>query len=392
MFESYEEIGCMETFEKKDIVHLDLDTFFVSVERLENKDFIGKPLIIGGTSGRGVVACASYETRKFGVRSAMPMRTALMLCPNAIVVRGDMEKYSKYSNLVTDIISEKAPLYEKASIDEHYLDISGLDRFFGCDKWAHELRAKIIKETGLPISFGHSVNKTVSKIATGEAKPNGELHIEKDQVSPFLSPLSVRKIPGVGDKTYSTLINMGVDKIGVLKEMPLEHVTKLFGQNGVDIWKKANGIDNTPVEPYSVQKSLGTEQTFEVDTMDVYLLNKILVKMVEELCFELRRKEKLTGCVTIKIRYSNFDTHTQQKRIPYTSFDHTILEVVRDLFKKLYQRRLMIRLIGVRLSHLVHGTQQLNLFEDTPEQVNLYLALDWIRKRYGITSIGKAFK
>ncbi|NJK93969.1 MAG: DNA polymerase IV [Bacteroidales bacterium] len=380
----------METMVKKDIVHLDLDTFFVSVERLENKNFIGKPLLIGGTSGRGVVACASYESRKYGVRSAMPMRTALMLCPDAIVVRGDMEKYSRFSNMVTEIIAERAPLYEKASIDEHYLDISGLDRFFGCQQWAHELRQKIIKETGLPISFGHSVNKTVSKIATGEAKPNGELYIERDGVSPFLGPLSIRKIPGVGDKTYSTLINMGVDKIQVLRDMPIEHVTRLFGQNGIDIWKKANGIDHTPVEPYSVQKSLGTERTFEQDSMDIQMINRLLVKMVEELCFELRSKEKLTGCVNVKIRYSNFDTHTQQKRISYTSFDHTILEVVQELFKKLYQRRMMIRLIGVRLSHLVHGTQQLNLFEDTPEKVNLYLALDWIRKRYGIKSIGKA--
>ncbi len=380
----------METNDRKDIVHLDLDTFFVSVERLENKSFIGKPILIGGTSGRGVVASCSYESRKYGVRSAMPMQRALMLCPDAIVIRGDMEKYSKFSNMVTDIIAEKAPVYEKASIDEHYLDISGMDRFFGCQQWAHELRNKIIKETGLPISFGLSVNKTVSKIATGEAKPNGELYINKEHVSPFLAPLSIKKIPMVGDKTYTLLMDMGVEKIATLREMPIELLSKLLGQNGVEIWKRANGIDNTPIQPYSEQKSISTERTFEQDTMDIYMLNRILVKMVEDLCFELRSKEKLTACITVKIRYSNFDTHTQQKKIAYTSFDHTILEVVQELFQKLYQRRMMIRLIGVRLSNLVYGTQQLNLFEDTTEKVNLYLALDWIRKRYGVKSVGKA--
>ena len=374
----------------KNIVHLDLDTFFVSVERLKNKAFEGKPIIIGGTSGRGVVASCSYESRKYGVRSAMPMRTALMLCPDAIVIRGDMESYSKYSNIVTEIIAESAPVYEKASIDEHYLDITGMDKFYGCLKWSHELRNRIIKETGLPISFGLSVNKTVSKIATGEAKPNGELFIDDNHVLPFLDPLSIRKIPMVGAKTYATLKGMGIDKIMTLREMPMDLMNRLLGQNGIEIWKKANGIDHTPVQPYWEQKSMSTERTFEQDTMDVAMLNRLLVKMVEELCFDLRKGEKLTACVTVKIRYSNFDTHTQQKKIPYTSFDHTVLEVVQELFKKLYQRRMMIRLIGIRLTQLVHGTQQLNLFEDTPEKVNLYLALDKIRKRYGKTAIGRA--
>lgn len=373
----------METVITRNIVHLDMDTFFVSVERLGNSKLIGKPVIIGGTSGRGVVASCSYETRRYGVHSAMPMKMALMLCPDAIVIRGDMEQYSRYSNMVTQIIAEKAPVYEKTSIDEHYLDITGLDRFFGCQKWSHELRDKIIKETGLPISFGLSVNKTVSKIATGEAKPNGELFIDQQGVSPFLAPLSIRKIPMVGDKTFTILKDMGIDRIATLREVPMELMMKLLGENGIEIWRRANGIDNTPVQPYWEQKSMSTERTFNQDTMDIEMLNRLLVKMVSDLCFDLRADQKLTSCVTVKIRYANFDTHTQQRRIPYTSFDHTILEVVKDLFKKLYNRRMMLRLIGVRLSHLVHGTQQLNLFEDTPEKVNLYLSLDRIRKRYG---------
>ena len=367
-----------------------MDTFFVSVERLKNRNFVGQPLIIGGTSGRGVVASCSYETRRYGVRSGMPMKMALMLCPDATVVRGDMESYSTYSNMVTDIIAESAPVYEKASIDEHYLDVTGMDRFFGCYKWSHELRQKIIKETGLPISLGLSVNKTVSKIATGEAKPNGELFIDRLKVPQFMGPLSIRKIPMVGDKTFATLKGMGIDRIETLREVPPELMVKLLGQNGIEIWRRANGIDFTPVQPYWEQKSMSTEHTFDQDTMDVEVLNRLLVKMVDELSFDLRKSQKLTSCVTVKIRYSNFDTHTQQRQIPYTSFDHIILKVVKELFKKLYQRRMMIRLIGVRLSNLVHGTQQLDLFEDTPEMVNLYLAMDRIRKRYGKKSIGRA--
>lgn len=374
----------------RDIAHFDLDTFFVSVERLRDKRLIGKPVLIGGESGRSVVASCSYEARKYGVHSAMPMKMAMALCPDAIIRRGDMEEYSKYSQLVTEIIASKAPAYEKTSIDEHYIDITGMDRFYGCQKWTKELRQTIIKETGLPISYGLSINKTVAKIATGEAKPFGELYVGKEAVPPFLAPLSVRKIPMVGAKTYKILKDMGVERIAILREMPAILLQKLLGQNGIEIWKRANGIDYTPVEPYSEQKSISTENTFDQDTMDVRMINDLLVRMAENLCFDLRTSQKVTACVTVKVRYANFDTHTLQKRIPYTAFDHTLIETIKELFKRLYQRRMMIRLIGVRFSHLVHGTPQLNLFEDTPEQVNLYNALDRIRRRYGKYSIGRA--
>lgn len=375
---------------ERTIVHMDLDTFFVSVERLLNSKLNGKPVIIGGSSDRGVVASCSYEARKYGVHSAMPMKMALNLCNDAIVVKGDMELYSRYSRTVTDIIAEDAPVYEKASVDEHYIDITGIDRFFGSLKWTHELRSRIIRETGLPISFGLSVNKTVSKIATGEAKPNGEKEVLSSLVKPFLYPLSIRKIPMIGQQTFHLLRSMGVITIGTLSQIPPEMMEKLLGKNGIEIWRRSNGIDHTPIVSYSERKSISTERTFDKDTTDVYHLRELLASMVERLAYDLRKKQKLTSCITVKIRYSNFDTHTLQKRIQYTSFDHVLIPIAKELFDRLYQRRMLIRLIGVRLSHLVQGTQQLNMFEDTTEMVNLYLAMDKLRNRFGKYSVQRA--
>lgn len=375
---------------EKTIVHLDLDTFFVSVERLQNSCLTGKPVIIGGLSDRGVVASCSYESRKFGVHSGMPMKMARAMCNDAIIIRGDMDTYSRYSNMVTEIIAEQAPVYEKASIDEHYLDISGMDRFFGSLKWTSELRQTIIKNTGLPISFGLSVNKTVSKMATNEAKPNGLLQVESALVQPFLNPLSIKKIPMIGNQTYRLLRSMGIGTIGTLSSMPLEMMENVMGKNGIVIWKKANGIDPTPVIQYSERKSISSERTFDQDTIDVVRLEEIITGMVEKICFELRKKQKLTSCITVKIRYSNFDTHTLQKRIPYTSFDHILIKEARELFQKLYQRRMLVRLVGVKFSHLVSGMQQLDMFEDTPEMTSLYQAMDHIRLRYGKKAIRRA--
>jgi DNA polymerase-4 len=369
---------------------MDLDTFFVSVERLLNSTLAGKPVIIGGMSDRGVVSSCSYEARRYGVHSAMPMKMARSLCSEAIVIRGDMDAYSRYSRMVTDIIAEEAPVYEKASIDEHYLDITGMDRFFGCMRWAHELRHRIIRETGLPISCGLSVNKTVSKIAAGEAKPNGEIEIPDTLVRGFLSPLSIRKIPMIGNQTFHLLRSMGISTIGTLGQIPMEMMESLLGKNGIVIWKKANGIDPTPVVQYSERKSIGSERTFQRDTMDVAGLHDLLTSMVEKLAFQLRKEEKLTSIVTVKIRYSNFDTHTLQKRVPYTSFDHVLMPVARELFDRLYQRRMLIRLVGVRFSGLIRGVQQLNLFEDTSEMVHLYLAVDKLRRRFGADSVRRA--
>ena len=369
---------------------MDLDTFFVSVERLRNSKLKGKPVVVGGMSDRGVVAGCSYEARKFGIHSAMPVRTARRLCSDAIFIRGDMELYSKYSRMVTEIIAEQAPVFEKASIDEHYIDITGMDRFFGNLKWTHELRQRIIKETGLPISFGLSANKTVSKIATGEAKPNGELYVPGNRVKPFLFPLSIAKIPMIGQKNYRLLRSMGVADIKTLSMIPPEMMLQVLGKNGLVIWKRANGIDPSPVVQYSERKSISTERTFDKDTTDIQWLRNILIGMTERLAFELRKKEKLTGCVTVKIRYSNFDTHTLQKRIAYTSFDHVLISVALELFERVYKRRMLIRLIGIRFSHLVSGSQQLDLFDEKPQLADLYQAMDRLRIRYGNYAVQRA--
>lgn len=375
---------------QKTILHLDLDTFFVSVERKLDSRLKSKPILVGGVSDRGVVAACSYETRGYGVHSGMPMRMARELCPEAVVIRGNAGTYSKHSDQVTEIIREQVPLFEKSSIDEFYADLSGMDRFFGCYRYATELRHRIIRETGLPISFGLSVNKVVSKMATGEAKPNNQLKIDFGYEKPFLAPLSIKKIPMVGDKTYQTLRNLGLRQIRTVQEMPLEVMQRVLGANGTVIWKRANGIDNSPVIPFCERKSISTERTFERDTIDVHRLRGILIAMTENLAFQLRRGGKLTACVAVKLRYSDFNTYSRQLHIPYTSADHILIPQVLALFDKLYDKRLLVRLIGVRFSHLVPGNYQINLFEDTQEALNLYAAMDRIRERFGDKSVIRA--
>jgi len=369
---------------------MDLDAFFVSVECLRDKRLINKPLIVGGKSDRGVVAACSYESRRFGVHSGMPMKLALQLCPDAIVISGDAEAYSRYSGMVTDIIREEAPLFEKSSIDEFYLDLTGMDRFFGCFKWSSELRSKIIRETNLPISMGLSVNKLVSKVATGESKPNGQRQVGRGAEQDFLAPLSIRKIPMIGKKTADLFYEMGITKVKTLREMPPQILEATFGKNGRVIWNKAHGIDNSPVVPYVERKSISTESTFDSDSIDVKKMKSILTAMVEKLSFQLRDEHKLSSCVAVKIRYSDFETTSKQVHIPYTSSDKVLIKTVLDLFDKHYTRRVMVRLIGVRLSKLAHGSYQINLFEDTKEEINLFDAMDRMKRKYGAGTLMRA--
>lgn len=371
------------------IVHMDLDTFFVSCERRNNSQLDGIPLIIGG-GDRGVVASCSYEARKFGVRSAMPIRMAVRLCPDAKVIRGDHELYSNLSHTVTEIIQERVPVMEKASIDEFYLDLSGMDKFFGCYQWTQEIASAVTKETGLPISFALSANKTVSKIGTGEAKPVGRLEIKDLEIKPFLNPLSIKKIPMVGDKTFQLLSRIGIRTIHTLSEMPMLVLQQMIGVNGKELWKKANGIDENPVVPYSERKSISTERTFTNDTTDVLELKRLISGMAEQLAYQLRKEKWLTSTVVVKIRYANFDTETKQCKVSYTSADHTLSKVALELFNKVYTRRMRLRLVGLRFTGLVHGNHQMNLFEDTEEQMNLYQTMDYLKNRYGMGAVGRA--
>ena len=376
---------------QRHVLHMDLDSFFVSVERLHDSRLEGRPILIGGTSDRGVVTSCSYEARQYGIRSAMPMRMARSLCPEAIVIRGNSAAYSKQSNLVTDIIQTQVPILEKASIDEFYADLTGIDRFFGALTFASTLRQRVIQESGLPISFGLSINKTVSKVATEEAKPNNQRHVNQGDERAFLSPLSVRKIPMVGEKTYQTLRNLGIQHIRTLQEMPVDMLYSVFGKHGKTIWEKAQGVDESPVQPTQERKSISTERTFDQDTADIEKLRSILMAMVENLAFQLRRGNKLTSCIRIKIRYADFQTHSQQVSIPYTASDAILLAKAKELFERLYDRRVRIRLIGINLSGLVGGGEQYHLFETCDRNDRLYAAMDQIRNTYGDRSIVRAY-
>ncbi len=372
------------------VIHMDLDTFFVSVERKLNSKLEGLPLAIGGKNNRGVVAACSYEARRFGVHSAMPMYLARQLCPEMTVISGDMESYSQHSRMITEIIAESAPVFEKSSIDEFYMDVSGMDRFFNTFDWARELRGKIIHESGLPISMGLSVNKLVSKVATNEFKPNAEKHILKGEERDFLGPLTIDKIPMIGKKTARFLYDMGVRKVEALREMPVKYLQSAFGKNGLELWRRANGIDESPVVAYSERKSISTESTFSTDTIDVRKLKSVIIAMVEKLTYKLREEKKLTSCVTVKIRYTNFDTETKQVHLAYTASDGLLIKAALDLFDKLYSRRMLLRLVGVRFSGLVHGNYQISLFEDTEESIRLYQAMDRIKFRHGTDKLVRA--
>jgi len=376
--------------EGRHIIHMDQDAFFVSVEVRKNKNLIGKPVIIGGISDRGVVTSCSYEARKFGVHSAMPSRMAKMLCPHAIFIKGNMDAYSEASHEITAIIKEKVPLFEKASIDEHYIDMTGMDRFYGCMKYAHELRETIMKELHLPISFGLSINKTISKMATNECKPNGEKNVEQLEVQPFLNPLSIKKIPGLGEKTFMKLSDMGIKKIQTLSQIHPDQMNSILGKNGLSLLQKAKGIDHSLVIPYAEQKSIGTQCTFKADTIDVETINNLLTSMVMDIAFQLREKNKLAACITITIRYSNFEDVTKQASIPYTSLDTTLIQKAKELFKQVYTKRMLLRLVGVRLSNLVNGFEQIDMYSESQEQYSLVQAMDKIRKRFGQQAVTRA--
>jgi DNA polymerase-4 len=371
------------------IAHFDLDSFFVSVEILNDPSLKGKPVIVGGQE-RGVVAACSYEARKFGIHSAMPSQKAKQLCPQAIFVKGTRGEYSKYSRWVTQIIANKAPLFEKASIDEFYLDLSGMDKFFNPLQWTIDLRQEIINETKLPISFGLAGNKMMAKIATNEAKPNGYLQVPFGKEKEFLAPLPVNKIPGVGDHTYEVLKAMGIFKIKDISERTPEELEERLGKWGTDLWQKSQGIHNSEVSEYHESKSISTENTFEENKTDMRFLMSELVRMVERISFELRQEGKVAGCVAVKIRYPDFETTSRQTTVPYTCADDEVIPVAKELFNKLYKKGQPIRLLGVRLSELTNDAVQTNLFDDVERKTDLYKAIDGVKNRFGNLSVKRA--
>lgn len=375
---------------KRQIVHIDLDSFFVSVERIKDSSLYGKPVLIGGSSDRGVVASCSYEARKFGIHSAMPMKTARRLCPHATIIGGDYGAYSRASHAVTEIIRSSVPLFEKTSIDEFYIDLSGMDEFFGSYQVATDLRQRVIRETGLPISFGLSSSKTVSKIATGQAKPSGQLYVEHGKEKEFLAPLPVGKIPMIGGKACEKLIAMGIYKIGDLQRQSLSNLERVFGRMGHMMWEKANGIDHSEITPHHGRKSISSENTFYEDTLDTEMMEQLLISITEQLTYKLRKELRMASCLTVKIRYSNFETFSQQITIPATHVDHVLFPFVKQLFSKAYQRGRAVRLIGVRLSNLSDGPQQINLFDDVERDKRLYAALDKMNSRFGTKTISRA--
>ena len=372
------------------IAHFDLDAFFVSVECLLDPSLKGKPLLVGGHSERGVVAACSYEARKYGIHSAMPTKTAMRLCPHAIVVGGSRGEYSKFSRWVTEIISAKAPLFEKASIDEFYLDLTGMDKYFQPYQWTIDLRQQIIDETKLPISFALASNKMIAKIATNEEKPNGYMHIPFGKEQEFLAPLKVNKIPGVGEHTYQAMMDLGIETIKDLSEQSLQFLENRFGKYGTELWNKARGISHSQVIPYHEAKSISTENTFEHNISDVNTLLAELVRMTEKIAFELRQDNKMAGCIAVKIRYPDFETTSKQITIPYTFYDDELIPKAKEMFHKLYRKGVPVRLLGVRLSELTDEAVQTNLFSDVEKKTELYKAIDDVKNKFGNASITKA--
>jgi DNA polymerase-4 len=372
------------------IAHFDLDSFFVSVEMLLDPSLLGKAVVVGGSRDRGVVTTCSYEARKFGVRSAMPMRKAMELCPHAIIVKSSYGQYAKYSAWVTNIIAANAPLYEKASIDEFYIDLTGMDTFFNPLEWTIRLRKTIMDETGLPISFGLASNKLVAKIATDEAKPNGYLFVTPGKEKEFLAPLPVEKLGGVGKKSHQTLLGLGIYTIGDILKYDGVLLEKALGKWGTQLIRQANGLSDSVVSPHRESKSISAENTFEENTLDVDILLAQLVGQAERVAYELRQEKKYATCVAIKFRNANFETSTRQITIPATIADSDIIKAATDLFTKLYVPGTMVRLLGVRLSGLTDTGAQINLFDNKTEQHALYEAIDSVKNKFGKSVLRKA--
>lgn len=376
----------------KKIFLLDLDTFFISVERIADHSLIGKPVIVGGDpkAGRGVVAACSYEARKYGLHSAMSIKNAFRLCPHGIYLHGNFDEYLRYSNLVKRFLSGLAPVLEQASIDEFYMDFTGTEHIYGSTLFlANNIKKEIHKKFKLPCSIGISSNKTTAKILCDLSKPNGLIYVPGSSVKKFLSPLQVSRIPGVGKKTLVKLNSLGIHKIEDINKLPLEFFTAAFGKSGLDIWHKANGEGTEYLTVEREQKGMSKEVTFSKDVLSNKTIEDVLFKNTAKLCHKLREDNITAGTITLKLRYSDFKTLTRSKTISEpTNQDYKVYESVLNLFRIAHTRRIAVRLVGIRLSNFKHFTDQSALFDNRGESMKrLYNAVDKIRTKYEYKTI-----
>jgi DNA polymerase-4 len=393
------------------IIHIDLDAFFVAVEQLDDPTLIGRPVIVGGRAdARGVVSSASYEARRFGVRSAMPTAQALRLCPEAIVLPGSRGRYSEMSRRVMALLREHTPLVEQISIDEAFLDVSGTEAQYGPPaRLAETIQARIQSELGLSASLGVASNKLVAKIASDFRKPHGITVVPPGEEAGFLAPLPVRKLWGVGEVTSRELSRLGVQTIGDLAQLPLETLRQAFGSHGEGLWRGAHGIDDSPVVTEHEIKSLSREETFARDTRDVALMQRELLRLSDSVAASLRRHGLAARTVSLKLRYADFKTLTRQRTLAAPADSGAELyEQALALFEIAWDRRRAVRLLGVGASGLTESAGQLRLFEIAGEdagtagqrakereasrerRARLDAALDRIRQRFGDAAIQRA--
>jgi DNA polymerase-4 len=374
------------------ILHVDMDAFFVSVELLERPELRGKPVIVGGQPNqRGVVTAASYEARKFGVHSAMPLRTAGRLCPHAVYLDGHHAKYTEWSDRVAAILAKFSPIVEMVSIDEAYLDLSGTDRLHGPPLAATDkLLRTITRTTGLPCSGGLAATRLVAKVASDQAKPRGLLWVAPGSEARFLAPLSVRKIPGIGEVTERALRALSVETVEQLAAQPLEKLEKIFGQWGTALYRKARGGDSYEFVIDAEPKSISQNHTFGEDTEDTAALSAMLSHLSQKACKRLREAGLATRTLTLTIRYTGFDTYTRSKTLSEPmQLDADIFTVFQKLFREHRNHRRKIRLLGVSLSGLTHGAEQLDLLspERRAKLEKLTRATDHLRDRFGFGSV-----
>jgi DNA polymerase IV len=374
------------------ILHIDMDAFFVSVELLERPELRGKAVIVGGRSDqRGVVTSASYEARKFGVHSAMALRTAAKLCPHAVFLDNRHELYSQWSDRVSAILGKFSPIVEMASIDEAYLDLAGTERLHGpALAAAHKLLQEITASTGLPCSGGLGATRLVAKIASEQAKPRGLVWVPAGSEEAFLAPLAVRRVPGIGKVTDAALQALGIETIAQLQAVPLERLEETFGQWGTALFRKARGIDSYEFFVDAEPKSISHNQTFGEDTRDRDTLESTLSYLCQKASKRMRDAGLHARTVTLTLRYANFSTITRSHTLAEPSdLDTEFLQAVRELFRRAWDGKAMLRLVGVAFTSFSAGSAQFDLLDPQRREKleRLAQATDRLRDRFGFSKV-----